>query len=101
MTHLMIQNAIPLTDFAATLPRLRGGRPIHPKTLRSWGQHGIRLGNETTVRLEIFRVGRTWCTTPEAFDRFLSRLNGGVPTNPSRSNKRADQAAEACAALGL
>ncbi len=96
----MIENAVPLAEFAATLPRLRGGRPIHPKTLRAWGRHGIRLGGRT-VRLEVFRVGRTWCTTPAAFGRFLAELNDGSPVDPSRNNHRAERAAQACAALGL
>lgn len=101
MTHDTILNAVPLAELAATLPRLRGGRPIHPKTLRSWGQHGVRHSDGTTVRLELFRVGRTWCTTTEAFDRFLSRLNGGLPADRSRTNQRAERAAQACTALGL
>jgi hypothetical protein len=51
------------------LPRLRRGRPISVSAAHRWASKGVR-----GVRLEVWRVGGTRCTTISALKRFFETL---------------------------
>ncbi len=85
-----------LSQAAALLPSVRNtGRtspeekPPHPSTLARWAKTGLKSRSGDTVRLEIWRVGGTNCTSLEALARFFDRLDDiklmDPPQSPNRS----------------
>jgi hypothetical protein len=58
-----------LTQAARRLPRLRGGRPVHPSTLWRWALTGLR-----GVRLETAMVGGVRVTSETALRRFFAAV---------------------------
>ena len=84
-------------QLAETLPRRRGDRPTHVSTLHRWRSRGLR-----GVKLEAVRVGGTWATTAEAFNRFVNQLTAlesgqetAVTPSASKSSKDASRRLDA------
>lgn len=72
-----LEDLRPLQEIAAELPgRSRNGSLTH-WTLRRWATKGLR-----NTRLQVWRVGRTICTTRQAVDEFLAILNGTASPVP-------------------
>jgi hypothetical protein len=63
------ETVVTLSQLAGRLPRRRLGKPVHPSTVHRWRKPGLR-----GVQLECVRVGGIWCTSTEAFQRWIDRL---------------------------
>ena len=77
---------------------------VHPSTLWRWAKKGLNTPDGEKIRLEIVRIGGTNCTSREALQRFIDRLQGEeVPptTNQPRAlSKKAAKAMEELRDLG-
>ena len=62
------EELITLTEAARRLPKI-DGKKVAISTLWRWCRNGLR-----GERLEYVRLGRKICTTPEALQRFFTRL---------------------------
>jgi hypothetical protein len=78
-SDLFTEGLVPLRDAA----HLLGGRRVHASSLHRWRNRGVR-----GIKLEAVRVGGTWCTSPAAMRRFVSRLSGPDPMPPARRSPR-------------
>lgn len=88
--NLLEENCMSLARAAKRLPRVRGERPPHPSTLFRWATQGRRARSGKTVRLEVCKVGGTNCTSLEALERFVDRLNDVEPVDlPKRRSQPA------------
>jgi hypothetical protein len=76
---LFREEALSLAQAARRLPSVRKGKPPHPATLFRWATTGRKSRNGNVVRLEMWRVGGTNCTSLEALARFFDRLNETHP----------------------
>ena len=69
------------------MPQLRGaratGKGVHPVTLWRWARRGLNGPDGQKVRLEVVRIGGTNCTSQEALQRFIDRLQGKDISPPS------------------
>lgn len=63
------ETLVSLREASKSLPEVGGRRP-HYATVCRWANWGVR-----GVRLESIRVGHKLCTSTEAVQRFLARLN--------------------------
>ncbi len=70
MIDIRTEHLVTLSQLVKTLPPRRQQRPVHPATVYRWRNPGIR-----GVRLECIRVGGTWHTSMEAFQRFCDELS--------------------------
>ena len=77
-----------LAQAARRLPKLRGEKPPHPATLFRWATAGRKSQGGKIVRLEVWKVGGTNCTSMEALARFLDRLNDVGPVDPPKPLKQ-------------
>jgi len=99
---ILSETVLSLAQAARQLPRLRGatatGKGVHPVTLWRWAKRGLNAPDGQKVCLEVIRIGGTNCTSLEALQRFIDRLQGQEPSPPSCQprplNKRAAQAME-------
>ena len=66
---ISLEQAIPLADAAAKLPRRRAGKKTHLSALYRWTNQGLR-----GIRLEYIQIGATRCTSSEALARFFTAL---------------------------
>ena len=93
----IFETVLSLAQAARRLPRLRGavatGKGTHPVTLWRWAKRGLNGPDGEKVRLEIVRVGGTNCTSLEALQRFLDRLQGNEPLLPSYQPRVLDKRA--------
>ncbi len=94
------EQMLSLAQAARRLPTLRGRKSPHPATLFRWATAGRKGRNGAIVRLEIWRVGGTNCTSIEALTRFFDRLNDGLSGAtsqrvPETDNTLAQQAKQA------
>jgi hypothetical protein len=71
-----------LAQAARHLPAVRGGKTPHPATLFRWATAGRKSRSGVIVRLEMWRVGGTNCTSIEALLRFFDRLNDAEVVAP-------------------
>ncbi len=55
------------SQLSRRLPRRRGDRPANVSTIHRWRYPGLH-----DVQLEAVRVGGCWCTTMEAYARFVA-----------------------------
>lgn len=62
--HLLTFSAL-----AKLLPRRRQGCPTHVSTIHRWHHPGVG-----GVRLEAVRIGGSWMTSKEAYERFCTAL---------------------------
>src|SRR5688572_9301917 len=84
---------------AAKLPTLRrNGKAPAVSTLWRWATNGVR-GH----LLEIVRIGGTACTTAEAVNRLLARLNErpDMAVPPHQRNRQVEQAEKILDAAGV
>lgn len=63
------EQVVTFGELARRLPRKRLGRQVHVSTVHRWRHPGVR-----GVRLEAVRVGGCWCTSMEAYARFVEVL---------------------------
>lgn len=101
---ILVEDVLSLAQAARQLPSLRGakatGKGIHPITLWRWARRGLNTPDGEKVRLETIRVGGTNCTSRQALQRFLDRLQGQEPVPPSHQPRPLDRrAAQAMAEL--
>jgi hypothetical protein len=75
MIKLASERVFPLHKGPDHVPRLRGGKKVHPSTLYRWGAYGVRADDGEIIYLETIRVGRTICTSVDAIQRFCERLS--------------------------
>ena len=83
------EDAMSLAQAARRLPSVRGRKTPHPATLFRWATAGRKSTSGRIVRLEIWKVGGTNCTSMEALVRFLDRLNDTEPVDPPKTAKQA------------
>ena len=73
------EKLLTLAQAARHIPPLRNRKgkanTVHPSTLYRWGTQGRRSRSGKLVRLELWRVGGTICTSVEALERFFRALN--------------------------
>lgn len=69
----------------------RNGRPVHISTIHRWRSRGSK-----SVRLEAIRVGGSWMTSHEAFQRFCDHLTSLAtePVPPTRVHRSAHRLAD-------
>lgn len=84
MVDLLSEQALTLSQAAATLPCRRGGRPTHSATLFRWATEGLR-----GVKLEVVQVGATKCTSREALQRFFAKLAEATQSAKAGESARA------------
>jgi len=84
------ETLLSLAEAAKSLPRRRGGRPVHISCAYRWTKTGCR-----GVILESIQIGGTRCTSKEALARFFQRLThtDSQPAAPTPARRR--RAAEA------
>lgn len=75
------EEILSISQAAHNLPAVRGGKKPHPNTIIRWAKSGIKSKSGKIIRLEIFRVGGTTCTSVNALRRFFDRLNDTEPAN--------------------
>jgi hypothetical protein len=94
------EEAVTFPELARRIGRRRANRPTHVSTIHRW-----RLAGLNGVRLQAKKQGGIWCTTIQAYQRFVDALtrsassgdNGqSITTRPS-----AEQANQALDRLGL
>lgn len=87
-----------LAQAARRLPSLRGGKPPHPNTVFRWAKDGRKSRSGRIVKLDIWLVGGTYCTSIEALARFFEQLNDVPPADAPKpwtaSNSRIKKQAE-------
>src|SRR5437773_9620588 len=66
---LINEHVVTLADLARRLPSRRNGRPTHVGTIHRWRLRGLR-----GVKLAAARLGGTWVTSLEAYQRFCDAL---------------------------
>jgi len=71
------EKLLSLSQAAKLFPPLRNtkGRAMHPSTLYRWGTKGRISRKGKLVKLQLYRLGGTNCTSLEALDRFFRSLN--------------------------
>src|SRR5262249_12849936 len=76
------EQIITLAQLARRIPCRRNNRPVHVSTIHRWRNPGIR-----GVRLDCVRVGGMWCTSLQAFARWVEQLTAvkkqGEPNTPT------------------
>lgn len=70
MIDLRTESTITLAQLVKRLPPRRNERPVHAATAHRWRNPGLR-----GVKLECIKVGGSWHTSMEAFQRFCDRLS--------------------------
>ena len=83
---MLCENCMSLALAARQLPMLREAKTPRPDTLYRWSTVGARSRSGKTIRLEVFKVGGTNCTSMEALERFVLRLNDVEHQNDDRSD---------------
>ncbi len=78
------ENCLPITEVPKILPRRRGKKIAH-STIWRWIAKGVR-----GVRLEAWRLGGTYYTSPQALEHFAKALAALEPADrvvlPARAN---------------
>jgi len=97
---LLEEDCLSLAQAARKLPTLRGaravGKGVHPVTLWRWAKIGLNSPDGQKIRLETVRIGGTNCTSREALQRFLDRLQGDeVPPTTKQPRALGKKAAKA------
>jgi hypothetical protein len=94
------EHLVTFSQLAKRLPRRRRDRPTNVSTIHRWRSPGVR-----GVRLEAVRLGGTWVTSLEAYQRFCSSLttNAGGKFEESQADqqRRDDQTEQQLDDLGL
>jgi len=85
---LLDEDCLSLAEAARRLPRVRGKKPPHPSTLFRWASQGRKSKSGKIVHLEVIKVGGTNCTSVEALNRFIDRINDIEPVAPPKSRKQ-------------
>jgi hypothetical protein len=106
---LFHEQMLSLAQAARLLPALRGGRSPHPNTLFRWAKIGRKSRSGVRIRLEIWLIGGSNCTSTEALLRFFDRLNDGevvpppspLPERDHAFRQQASQAKEILRRRGL
>lgn len=83
------EECVSLAVAARRLPRVRGKKPPHPSTLFRWASAGRKSRSGRIVRLEVWKIGGTNCTSMEALARFFDRLNDVEAADPTTTLKQA------------
>ena len=78
MTMFLNESIIAFGALTRRITPCRNNRPVAVSTIHRWRSPGLR-----GIRLEAIRIGGVWCTSIEAFDRFILQT-----TNADRSPTR-------------
>jgi hypothetical protein len=104
VTDLLAEHTMGFAAAARQLPRLRGGRPVHPSTLTRWATAGISAADGRVVRLEAVRVASRWVTSSEALSRFIADLTAApgveLVRTPAARRRASEDAARELARKG-
>jgi hypothetical protein len=96
------EHILTFSQLAKRLPRRRRDRPTSPSTVHRWRSRGVR-----GVRLEAVRIGGTWVTSLEAYERFChavtANTGGKVQVSPTEEQERdsTDQVNQQLDELGI
>jgi hypothetical protein len=84
------EKLITFRQLIQSLPK-RDGRSVHISTIHRWRSRGSK-----GVRLEAIRVGGSWMTSHEAFQRFCDHLTALAtePVPPTRMHRGAHKSAD-------
>ena len=100
MIDLAAEEVVSLAAATKHLPKRRGGKRPHVSTLYRWATVGVH-----GVKLEVIRVGSTWCTSLEALQRFCDRCtagDSGAPVQTTKARQRAiDRSEKELAEAGI
>lgn len=80
------EELLSLKDAAGTLPRGRGGRPVHVATLHRWSKVGLH-GHQ----LETLKIGGSTVTSRQALQRFFDRLTAATSNTQSSPEPQSGQ----------
>jgi hypothetical protein len=106
--QMMGEGLIGITEGAKYYGTFRGGKQTSPSTLVRHHNHGVKLDDDSVVRLQCIKIAGRLMTTKQAIARFIRAQNqpvGGAPadqqkpTIPHRRGKAAAAAAELDAML--
>lgn len=88
--ELTSEKLITFRELIQSLPK-RDGRSVHISTIHRWRSRGSK-----GVRLEAIRVGGSWLTSHEAFQRYCDRLTALTtePTPPAGLRRNSHKTAE-------
>jgi hypothetical protein len=108
MIDITNEEVLSLAQAARWLPKIRGarasGKGVHPCTVWRWTNSGMAGPDGQRVLLESLKIGGTRCTSIEALQRFIDRIQGEpVPATlrqPRAEAKRAAIAMEELRKLG-
>jgi hypothetical protein len=101
MSAMLSETLISLSAAARRLPCLRGDSPVSPTTLWRWHAAGVRAADGSNVRLEVYKLGGRTCTSIEALDRFVAKLNAMPAPASAADTEHAKSVADQLDALGL
>ena len=102
MIDIQNEEILSLAQAGRWLPQIRGaratGKGVHPTTIWRWTHYGVAGPDGEKVLLESLKIGGTRCTSIEALQRFIDRLQGEPVTPPVSRLPRA-QARRAAIAM--
>ena len=78
MIEVNSEQIVTFAELAKRLPRRRRGRPTAVSTIHRWRLVGIK-----GIRLEAIRVGCSWVTSLQAYQRFCDALTSNVTKTDS------------------
>ncbi len=93
-TRVLSETRLTAGQLARRVPAHRGSNSSHPSRVIRWLTRGVRGRSGATIRLEGCRVGGTWWTSAEAYERFVVELTadaaaaGPHPTPVSPGDRR-------------
>lgn len=88
------EHVLTLARFARRLPSRRLDRPVHVSTIHRWRRLGVG-----GICLECVRIGAVWCTSLQAYSRWVERLTAAntygeandLSTPPARERENRDE----------
>lgn len=108
--EILAGDGISLAQAARLVPAFRPGRPTNPATVWRWAAKGVRLSNNTVIKLETCRIGGRQMTSRAALGRFIAAQTmpadvepGPTPaaTTPAKRNRQATRASEELDRIGV
>jgi hypothetical protein len=78
MTAINAPTVLTPVQVAALCPPIKAGQPVHPATVCRWITRGVRLADETILRLAATRYPGGWAISPDALNGFLAALTAAA-----------------------
>jgi hypothetical protein len=93
--NIFEESLLTFAQAARILPKTDRGTRVHISSIWRWARAGLKGTSGMVVRLETVKVGGRRCTSKEALQRFLDRLQDQLPEiSPPYPTSRARKARE-------